>query len=175
MSFLRTSSASGALPLFRLSALATLALLACASHSAGYAQTQDIAGRAAAPATLGEVVVSGSRNEQLSDDLPLSIDVFDAKTLRDTVDRLKQQLGDAAIVLASVNGGKASLVAGVNGSACARVKAGDLVAFVANRIGGKGGGRADMAQGGGDDGPQLLAALQAVPDWVGRQSTEGSP
>ena len=84
MSFLRTSSASGALPLFRLSALATLALLACASHSAGYAQTQDIAGRAAAPATLGEVVVSGSRNEQLSDDLPLSIDVIDAKTLRDT-------------------------------------------------------------------------------------------
>ena len=107
--------------------------------------------------------------------LAARLEGFDAKTLRDTVDRLKQQLGDAAIVLASVNGGKASLVAGVNGSACARVKAGDLVAFVANRIGGKGGGRADMAQGGGDDGPQLLAALQAVPDWVGRQSTEGSP
>lgn len=105
--------------------------------------------------------------------LAARLEGFDAKTLRDTVDRLKQQLGDAAIVLASVNGGKASLVAGVNGSACARVKAGDLVAFVANRIGGKGGGRADMAQGGGDDGPQLLAALQAVPDWVGRQSTEG--
>ncbi len=107
--------------------------------------------------------------------LAARLEGFDAKTLRDTVDRLKQHLGDAAIVLASVNGGKASLVAGVNGSACARVKAGDLVAFVANRIGGKGGGRADMAQGGGDDGPQLLAALQAVPDWVGRQSTEGSP
>ncbi|PZO66149.1 MAG: alanine--tRNA ligase [Pseudoxanthomonas suwonensis] len=107
--------------------------------------------------------------------LAARLEGFDAKTLRDTVDRLKQQLGDAAIVLASVNGGKASLVAGVNGSASARVKAGDLVAFVANRIGGKGGGRADMAQGGGDDGPQLLAALQAVPDWVGRQSTEGSP
>ena len=84
MSFFPTSSATGARPLFRLSALGTLTLLACASHSAAYAQTQDIASRAAAPATLGEVVVSGSRNEQLSDDLPLSIDVIDAKTLRDT-------------------------------------------------------------------------------------------
>ena len=89
MSFLLNSSATGARPLFRLSALATLTLLVCASHSAVHAQAQaqETVARAAAAVTLGEVVVSGSRNEQLSDDLPLSIDVIDAQSLRDTQSR----------------------------------------------------------------------------------------
>jgi alanyl-tRNA synthetase len=87
---------------------------------------------------------------------------FDAKSLRDAVDRLKQQLVDAVVVLAGVQDGKAALVAGVSGSALGRVKAGDLLGEVARQIGGKGGGRPDMAQGGGDDGPALKAALAGV-------------
>jgi alanyl-tRNA synthetase len=91
---------------------------------------------------------------------------LDPKALRDSVDQLKSKLGDAVILLAAVNGGKASLVAGVSGSALGRVKAGDLVGHVAQAIGGKGGGRPDMAQGGGDDGPALLQVLEALPAWV---------
>jgi alanyl-tRNA synthetase len=78
---------------------------------------------------------------------------FDAKSLRDAVDRLKQQLVDAVVVLAGVQDGKAALVAGVSGSALGRVKAGDLLGEVARQIGGK---------GGGDDGPALQAALAGV-------------
>ena len=94
---------------------------------------------------------------------------LDAKSLRDAVDQLKSRLGDAVIVLASAQEGKASLVAGVQGSALGKVKAGELLSHVAAQIGGKGGGRPDMAQGGGPDGPALVAALQAVPDWVAKQ------
>ena len=94
------------------------------------------------------------------------LDGFDAKALRDAVDRLKQQLGDAVILLAGAQEGKAALVAGVNGSAMGRVKAGELLAHVASQIGGKGGGRPDLAQGGGEDGPALAAALAAVPEWI---------
>ena len=91
---------------------------------------------------------------------------FDAKALRDAMDRLKQQLGDAVIVLAGTNDGKAALVAGVAGNALGRVKAGELLGHIAGQINGKGGGRPDMAQGGGDDGPALMSALAAVPTWV---------
>ncbi len=91
---------------------------------------------------------------------------LDAKGLRDAVDQLKNRLGDAVILLASAEGGKASLVAGVQGSALGRVKAGELLSHVAAQIGGKGGGRPDMAQGGGNDGPALVAALDGVRGWV---------
>ena len=91
---------------------------------------------------------------------------FDGKALRDAMDRLKQQLGDAVIVLAGTSEGKAALVAGVNGAATGRVKAGELLSHIASQIGGKGGGRPDLAQGGGEDGPALATALQGVPDWV---------
>ena len=91
---------------------------------------------------------------------------FDAKALRDAMDRLKQQLGDAVIVLAGASDGKAALVAGVAGGALGRIKAGELLAHVASQINGKGGGRPDMAQGGGDDVPALVTALAAVPNWV---------
>jgi alanyl-tRNA synthetase len=69
-------------------------------------------------------------------------------------------------VLAARNGGKVQLVAGSHGAALARVKAGDLLGHVAGQIGGRGGGRPDLAQGGGEDTPALEAVLQAVPDWV---------
>ncbi|PZO10075.1 MAG: alanine--tRNA ligase [Lysobacteraceae bacterium] len=94
---------------------------------------------------------------------------LDAKSLRDAVDQLKGRLGDAVIVLASAQDGKASLVAGVQGTALGKVKAGELLSHVAAQIGGKGGGRPDMAQGGGPDGPALLAALAGIPDWVAQR------
>jgi alanyl-tRNA synthetase len=94
----------------------------------------------------------------------------DAKALRESVDQLKQQLGDAVIVLASVVDGRATLIAGVHGKALERIKAGDLLAHIAAQIGGKGGGRPDLAQGGGEDGPALRAALDSVGEWVAQRT-----
>ncbi|HKZ10054.1 MAG TPA: alanine--tRNA ligase [Rhodanobacteraceae bacterium] len=94
------------------------------------------------------------------------IDGMDAKALRDAVDTLKQKLGDCVVLLASGGGGKVALVGGVHGAALGKVKAGDVVAHVATQIGGKGGGRPDMAQGGGVDSPALDQALQGLAGWV---------
>jgi alanyl-tRNA synthetase len=91
---------------------------------------------------------------------------FDAKSLRDSMDQLKQDLGDCVILLAGAAEGRVSLVAGVHGKAQGRVKAGDVVAHVARQIDGKGGGRPDMAQGGGMDVPQLPAILADTPNWI---------
>ncbi|MDD5179982.1 MAG: DHHA1 domain-containing protein, partial [Gallionellaceae bacterium] len=90
----------------------------------------------------------------------------DSKTLRETLDKLKDKLKSAAIVLASVSDGKVALIAGVTADLTAKVKAGELVNFVAQQVGGKGGGRADMAQAGGTQPDNLAAALSAVPEWV---------
>ena len=94
------------------------------------------------------------------------VDGMDAKALRDAVDTLKQKLGDCVVLLAAGHDGKAALVAGVHGAALGRVKAGDVVAHVAMQIGGKGGGRPDMAQGGGVDSPTLDQALQGLDGWL---------
>ena len=102
--------------------------------------------------------------------LAARLEGIEPKALRESVDVLKQKLGDAIIVLAAAGDGKVALVAGVSGAAQGKVKAGELVAHVAAQIGGKGGGRPDMAQGGGEDGPALLAALKAVPDWVAERA-----
>ncbi|WDS36414.1 alanine--tRNA ligase [Pseudoxanthomonas sp.] len=101
--------------------------------------------------------------------LAVRLEGFDAKALRDAVDRLKQQLGDSVIVLAGTDAGKAALVSGVNGSAMGRVKAGELLGHVASQIGGKGGGRPDLAQGGGEDGPALALALEGIAAWVAQR------
>ncbi|HEY4529456.1 MAG TPA: alanine--tRNA ligase [Luteimonas sp.] len=98
--------------------------------------------------------------------LAARIEGLDARALRDALDRFKQQLGDAVVLLAGATDGRAALVAGVSGSALGRIKAGELLSHVAAQVGGKGGGRPDMAQGGGEDGPALVAALAAVPGWV---------
>ena len=90
----------------------------------------------------------------------------DSKTLRETLDKLKDKLKSAAIVLAAVSEGKVSLIAGVTADATAKVKAGELVNFVAQQVGGKGGGRPDMAQAGGTEPANLAAALASVPAWV---------
>ncbi len=103
--------------------------------------------------------------------LAVRLEGFDAKALRDAMDRLKQQLGDSVIVLAGAEGGKVALVAGVSGAASGRVKAGELLGHVASQINGKGGGRADLAQGGGDDGLALAPALADVASWVEARTT----
>ncbi len=91
---------------------------------------------------------------------------FNSKTLRDTVDQLKNKLGSAVVVLASVDGDKVSLVAGVTQDLTDRIKAGDLVNSVAQQVGGKGGGRPDMAMAGGTDPSGLPAALASVSGFV---------
>ncbi len=93
----------------------------------------------------------------------------DVKTLRDTVDQLKNKLGTAAVVLASVEDGKIRLVAGVSKDATKRIKAGDLVNAVATQVGGKGGGRPDMAQAGGNQPENLASALASIPSWASAQ------
>jgi alanyl-tRNA synthetase len=95
-----------------------------------------------------------------------SLDGADPKTLRDTVDQLKNKLGTAAIILATVNDSKVSLIAGVTQDSTDKIKAGDLVNFVAQQVGGKGGGRPDMAQAGGNEPEKLEEALKKVPEWV---------
>jgi len=95
----------------------------------------------------------------------------DGKGLRELVDNLKTQLPDSVIVLASAQDGKASLVAGVQGAAQVAFKAGEVLSHIAVQIGGKGGGRPDFAQGGGEDGPALDAALAGLDAWLAARLT----
>ncbi len=115
-------------------------------------QGEDLAGQA--------VEVKGARV------LAATLEGADAKTLRETMDRLKDRLKSAAIVLGAAEGRKVTLIAGVTADLTAKVKAGELVNYVAQQVGGKGGGRADMAQAGGNDPAKLAAALQTVRPWV---------
>ena len=94
----------------------------------------------------------------------------DAKVLRDTMDKLKDKLKTAAIVLAAVDGAKVQLAAGVTADSVAKVKAGELVNFVASQVGGKGGGKPDMAMAGGTDSSKLAEALASVPAWVAERA-----
>jgi len=98
--------------------------------------------------------------------LAATLEGADVATLRETMDKLRDKLKSAVIVLASVADGKVSLIAGVTADATAKVKAGELVNFVAQQVGGKGGGRPDMAQAGGTQPEHLAAALASVPDWA---------
>jgi alanyl-tRNA synthetase len=93
----------------------------------------------------------------------------DAKALRETMDKLKDKLKSAAIVLAAVDGGKVQLAAGVTADQMGKVKAGELVNFVAQQVGGKGGGKPDLAMAGGTDAAALPAALASVAGWVGER------
>ncbi|CAN5572076.1 alanine--tRNA ligase [soil metagenome] len=94
----------------------------------------------------------------------------DAKTLRDTMDKLKDKLKTAIIVLAAVDGGKVQIAAGVTADSMGKVKAGELVNFVAQQVGGKGGGKPDMAMAGGTDPSKLGAALASVQAWVAERA-----
>ena len=94
----------------------------------------------------------------------------DAKALRETLDKLKHKLKSAAIVLATVDGGKVQLAAGVTADRMATIKAGELVNFVAMQVGGKGGGKPDLAMAGGNDPSRLAAALDSVRGWVAERT-----
>lgn len=98
--------------------------------------------------------------------LAATLDGADANALRETMDKLKDKLKSAAIVLASVSDGKVNLAAGVTADLISKVKAGELVNFVAGQVGGKGGGKPDMAMAGGSDASKLPQALASVNDWV---------
>ncbi|WP_438971522.1 alanine--tRNA ligase [Methylophaga sp.] len=98
--------------------------------------------------------------------LASTLEGADGKALRDAVDQLKNKLGSAAIVLTSVKDEKITIIAGVTKDITDKVRAGDLVGHVASQVGGKGGGRPDMAQGGGNEPQNLAAALASVTDWV---------
>ena len=90
----------------------------------------------------------------------------DAKALRETMDKLKDKLKSAVIVLAAVDGSKVQLAAGITADQMGKLKAGDLVNFVAQQVGGKGGGKPDMAMAGGTDAAGVPAALASVAAWV---------
>ena len=98
--------------------------------------------------------------------LAATLEGADANTLRETMDKLKDKLESAAIVLAAVNGEKVSIAAGVTKDLIGKIKAGELVNHVASQVGGKGGGKPDMAMAGGTDASQLPQALASVEAWV---------
>jgi alanyl-tRNA synthetase len=108
--------------------------------------------------TIGEIKV-----------LAAILDGADVKTLRETVDKLKDKLKSCAIVLGSAADGRVTLIAGITPDLTSKVKAGELANFVASQVGGKGGGRPDMAQAGGTEPAQLPAALESVAGWVAQR------
>jgi alanyl-tRNA synthetase len=93
----------------------------------------------------------------------------DAKALRETVDKLKEKFKSCIVVLGTTEGGKVTLIAGVTQDLISKIKAGDLVNHVAQQVGGKGGGRPDMAQAGGTEPAKLPQALASVKNWVAQK------
>jgi alanyl-tRNA synthetase len=114
----------------------------------------------------GQDLASQAADVKGSKVLAATLEGADAKTLRETMDKLKDKLKSAAIVLGTVNEGKVALIAGVTADLTGKVKAGELVNFVAQQVGGKGGGRPDMAQAGGTEPAKLGGALESVKAWV---------
>jgi alanyl-tRNA synthetase len=119
-----------------------------------------------AAASQGERLVAEAAQVKGARVLCAALDGADARALREALDQLKERLGSAVIVLGAAAGGKVALVAGVTPDLTARIKAGELVNFVARQVGGKGGGRPDMAQAGGSEPDKLDAALESVRAWV---------
>ncbi|MCW5592398.1 MAG: alanine--tRNA ligase, partial [Burkholderiales bacterium] len=115
---------------------------------------------------LDDVLAMGMRTINGTKAIALVLDGADAGMLRDSLDRVKEKLGSGVAVLAAVADGKVSLIAGVTKDLTAKVKAGDLVNFVAQQVGGKGGGRPDMAQAGGTNPAALADALKSVEGWL---------
>jgi alanyl-tRNA synthetase len=122
--------------------------------------------KAKAAASAGDDLAGSAVDVKGAKVLAVTLDGADAKALRETMDKLKDRLKSAAIVLSSVSDGKVTLIAGVTADLTSKVKAGELVNHVAQQVGGKGGGRPDMAQAGGTDPAGLPAALESVAGWV---------
>ncbi len=114
----------------------------------------------------GEELISQAQQIGSANVLAATLNGADAKDLRETLDKLRDKLKSSAIVLGSTKDGRVSLIAGVSSDLADKVKAGDLVNFVAQQVGGKGGGRADMAQAGGTQPEHLPQALASVHDWL---------
>lgn len=121
---------------------------------------QKLASSAGGDLTAAAVEVEGIKV------LAANVEGADAKSLRDTLDQCKNKLGSGVILLSAITDDKVALAAGVTADLTSRVKAGDLMREMAQRLGGKGGGRPDMAQGGGTDVAGLPEVLKSVPDWV---------
>ena len=117
-------------------------------------------------ASQGDDLAGGAADVKGVKIVAARMDGVDSKALRETVDKLRDKLGSAVVVLGTVEGDKVTLIAGVTADQIGRVKAGELVGHVAGQVGGKGGGRPDMAQGGGTDPSKLDAALASVVAWV---------
>ncbi len=124
---------------------------------------QKLASSAGSDLTAAVVEVQGIKV------LAANVEGADARSLRDTLDQCKNKLGSAVILLSAVTGDKITLTAGVTKDLTDRVKAGDLMREFAERLGGKGGGKPDMAQGGGTDVRALPEVLKGVPEWVASQ------
>ena len=122
--------------------------------------------KAKAAASAGDDLAGGAIDVKGAKVVAAALDGSDAATLRETIDKLKDKLKSAAIVLASVSDGRVTLIAGVTNDLTGKVKAGELVNHVARQVGGKGGGRADMAQAGGSNPAALPEALQSVRGFV---------
>jgi len=122
--------------------------------------------KAKAAASAGDDLAGSAIDVKGAKVLAVSLDGADVKALRETMDKLKDKLKSAAIVLGSVTDGKVTLIAGVTSDLTTRVKAGELVNHVAQQVGGKGGGRPDMAQAGGTNPEGLPAALRSVREFV---------
>jgi alanyl-tRNA synthetase len=118
---------------------------------------------------LDDVLAAGMRDIKGVKAVAMILDGADAGMLRESLDKVKDRLGSGVAVLASVADGKVSLIAGVTKDLTARVKAGELVNFVAQQVGGKGGGRPDMAQAGGTNPAALGDALKSVESWLGER------
>ncbi len=116
--------------------------------------------------SAGDDLAGGAIDVNGAKVLAVSLDGADLKTLRETMDKLKDKLGTAAIVLSAVADGKVTLIAGVTANLTSKIKAGEVVNHVAQQGGGKGGGRPDMAQAGGTNPAGLPAALMSVKAWV---------
>jgi alanyl-tRNA synthetase len=115
---------------------------------------------------LDEVLANGTRTVKGVKAVAVALDGADPGMLRETLDKVKDRMGSGVAILASVIDGKVSLIAGVTKDLTGKVRAGDLVNFVAQQVGGKGGGRPDMAQAGGVDAAGLPAALKSVEAWL---------
>jgi len=122
--------------------------------------------KAKAAASKGDELVGQAVDINGLKVLAATLEGADLASLRSTMDKLKDKLKSAAIVLSAVEDGKVSIVAGVTNDLTTKVKAGELVNYVAQQVGGKGGGRADMAQAGGTDPSKLTEALKSVSSWV---------
>jgi alanyl-tRNA synthetase len=127
-------------------------------------QLSQMSGKLAA--NRGDELVSQATSIGAAKVLAAQVDGVDGGALRDLLDQLKNKLGSAVIVLGAANEGNVSLIAGVTADLTAKVKAGELVNMVAQQVGGKGGGRPDMAQAGGTEPAKLGTALKSVPEWV---------